>query len=141
MFGSVGTAIWFFIGFEFACPMAEEKQETVQKYPVCPDTGLITIYIVDIIFVFGAVKYTELDVMKTSSVPHVDAATAHARILGGITMGAVTILAAFTTGNAYIAALPRMLYGMARENLVPRIFAKVHPNIEFRCTGSYLPSF
>ena len=127
VFGSVGTAIWFFIGFEFACPMAEENKKPYKNIPYGLIGGLITIYVVDIIFVMGAVKYTSLDVMATSSVPHVDATTAALGFWGGVIMGAVTILASFTTGNAYIAALPRMLYGMARENLVPKVFAKIHP--------------
>ena len=127
VFGSVGTAIWFFIGFEFACPMAEENKKPYKNIPYGLIIGLITIYIVDIIFVYGAVKYTDMDVMLTSSVPHVDAATATLGFWGGIIMGGLTICASFTTGNAYCAALPRMLYGMARENLVPKIFAKIHP--------------
>lgn len=127
VFGAVGTAIWFFIGFEFACPMAEENKKPYKNIPYALIFGLITIYIVDIIFVFGAVKYTELGLMASSSVPHVDAATATLGFWGGIVMGGLTIAASFTTGNAYIAALPRMLYGMARESLVPAVFAKIHP--------------
>lgn len=127
VFGAVGTAIWFFIGFEFACPMAEENKKPYKNIPYGLILGLLSIYAVDIIFVFGAVRYTDINVMLTSSVPHVDAATATLGYWGGITMGVITICASFTTGNAYIAALPRMLYGMARENLVPRIFAKIHP--------------
>jgi amino acid transporter len=127
VFGAVGTAIWFFIGFEFACPMAEENKKPYKNIPYGLIFGLITIYIVDIIFVAGAVKYTELGLMASSSVPHVDAATATLGFWGGIVMGGLTIAASFTTGNAYIAALPRMLYGMARENLVPVIFARIHP--------------
>jgi len=127
VFGSVGTAIWFFIGFEFACPMAEENKKPYKNIPYGLVLGLISIYLVDIIFVFGAVKYTPLSTMATSSVPHVDAATAILGQVGGIIMGLITVFAAFTTGNAYIAALPRMLYGMAREKLVPKVFAKIHP--------------
>lgn len=127
VFGSVGTAIWFFIGFEFACPMAEENKKPYKNIPYALIYGLLSIYLADIIFVYGAVKYTKLDVMATSSVPHVDASTAALGFWGGITMGIVTIFASFTTGNAYVAALPRMLYGMARENLVPKVFARIHP--------------
>ena len=127
VFGTVGTAIWFFIGYEFACPMAEENKKPYKYIPYGLILGLLTIYLVDIIFVAGAVRYTQLDVMATSPVPHVDAAEAILGFWGGIIMGIVTVCASFTTGNAYIAALPRMLYGMARENLVPGIFARIHP--------------
>lgn len=63
VFGSVGTAVWFFIGFEFACPMAEENKKPYKNIPYALISGLITIYIVDVIFTYGAVKYTDLSVM------------------------------------------------------------------------------
>jgi amino acid transporter len=65
----------------------------------------------------------------------VDAATATMGPVGGIVMGIVTICASFTTGNAYIAALPRMLYGMARGGLVPQIFGKLHPRRKVPTAG------
>ncbi len=135
VFNSVGTAIWFFIGFEFACPMAEENIKPYKNIPYGLILGLISIYIVDIIFVFGAVKFTPMSVMATSAVPHVDAATATMGPVGGIVMGIVTICASFTTGNAYIAAMPRMLYGMAKEGLVPQIFGKLHPRRKVPTAG------
>ena len=127
VFGSVGTAVWFFIGFEFACPMAEENKKPYKNIPYALISGLITIYIVDVIFTYGAVKYTDLSVMAASATPQVDASVAMLGQVGGMTMSILTILASFTTANAYMAALPRMLYGMARENLVPKFFGNLHP--------------
>ncbi|HPR24023.1 MAG TPA: APC family permease [Bacillota bacterium] len=137
VFGAVGTAVWFFIGFEFACPLAEENKKPYKYVPWALILGLITIYVVDIIFVYGAVKYTDLGVMATSSVPHVDAASAVLGPAGGIIMGLLTIFASFTTGNDYVCALPRMLYGMARENLVPKVFAKLHPKYRVSMYGIF----
>lgn len=127
VFGSVGVAIWFFIGFEFACPMAEENKKPYRNIPYGLILGLISIYVIDIIFVFAAVRYTPLEVMATSAVPHVEASRAMLGMFGGTVMSLLTVCASFTTANAYCAALPRMLYGMARERLVPRIFAYIHP--------------
>ncbi|WP_416442640.1 APC family permease [Leucobacter sp. HNU] len=36
-----------------------------------------------------------------------------------------TIAASFSTGNSYLAAIPRMLYGLANEGLLPKWFGKV----------------
>ena len=141
VFGSVGVAIWFFIGFEFACPMAEENKKPYKNIPYGLIFGLITIYIIDIIFVYGAVKYTDLEVMATSSVPHVDAAVAVLGQVGGVVMGLLTVMASFTTGNAYISALPRMLYGMAREHLVPKVFANLHPKYRVPTVGIWFTVF
>ena len=137
VFASVGTAIWFFIGFEFACPMAEENKKPYRNIPYGLILGLLSIYLVDVIFVYGAVKYTDAGLMATSSVPHIEAAVAMLGSAGRIVMSVLTILASFTTANAYLAALPRMLYGMARENLVPKTFAKVHPKYRVPMSGLF----
>lgn len=133
--GAVGTSIWFFIGFEFACPMAEENKKPYKNIPYALILGLLSIYIVDCIFVYGAVKYTDLSVMANSSVPHIDASVAALGTVGGILMSGLTILASFTTTNAYLAALPRMLYGMAREKQIPKTFAKLHPKYRVPMSG------
>lgn len=141
VFGAVGTAVWFFIGFEFACPMAEENKKPYKNIPYGLIFGLLTIYIIDIIFVYAAVKYTNLDIMATSSVPHVEAASAALGTVGGIIMSLLTVCASFTTANAYIAGLPRMLYGLAREGLVPKVFGKVHPKYRVPLYGIWFTVF
>lgn len=125
IFGSVGAAIWFFIGFEFACPMAEENKKPYRNIPYALIFGLITIYVVDSIFATAAAKYTSAEVLATSAVPQIEAAQAMMGNLGAVTMTVLTVLASFTTANAYCAALPRMLYGMAREGLMPHIFLRL----------------
>ena len=127
MFGSVGTAIWFFIGFEFACPMAEENKKPYKNIPYALILGLISIYVIDVIFSAASVRYTSLDVLTTSAIPHVEAASAMLGKTGFVMMTMLTILASFTTANSYCAALPRMLYGMSRSNQVPKIFGYINP--------------
>lgn len=124
---SVGAAIWFFIGFEFACPMAEENKKPYRNIPYALILGLITIYLVDSVFATAATRYTDLSVLAESAVPQIDAAQAMMGDVGAVIMTLLTVLASFTTANAYCAALPRMLYGMAREGLMPRIFLRLSP--------------
>jgi amino acid transporter len=127
VFGSVGVAIWFFIGFEFACPMAEENLKPYRNIPYGLIFGLLSIYVIDIIFVFAAVRYTPSEIMANSAIPHIEAASGMLGFAGGVTMSILTVFASFTTANAYCAALPRMLYGMSREHLVPKFFGRIHP--------------
>ena len=127
VFGSVGMAIWFFIGFEFACPMAEENKKPYKNIPYALILGLISIYVIDVIFSAASVRYTSLDVLTTSAIPHVEAASAMLGKTGFVMMTMLTILASFTTANSYCAALPRMLYGMSRSNQVPKIFGYINP--------------
>lgn len=124
--GATGSAIWFFIGFEFACPMAEENKKPYKNIPYALIFGLITIYIVDSLFATAAVRYTDLNELSTSTVPQTIAAKAILGKAGYIIMTLLTIMASFTTANAYMASLPRMLYGLAKEGMVPAFFGKVN---------------
>ncbi len=135
VFGSVGAAIWFFIGFEFACPMAEENKKPYRNIPYALIFGLIAIFLVDSIFASAATLYTDSAVLSTSAVPQIEAAQGMLGSVGAVVMTILTILASFTTANAYCAALPRMLYGMAREGLMPKLFLKLSPRFRTPVNG------
>lgn len=135
VFGSVGAAIWFFIGFEFACPMAEENKKPYRNIPYALIFGLLTIFIVDSVFAAAATRYTDPSLLAESAVPQIDAAQAMMGGFGAAIMTALTLLASFTTANAYCAALPRMLYGMAREGLMPRVFLRLSPRFRTPVVG------
>lgn len=57
--GCVGSAIWFFIGFEFACPMAEENRRPQRNIPLAPILDLVAIYILDSLFALAAARYAD----------------------------------------------------------------------------------
>lgn len=126
VFGSVGSCIWFFIGFEFACPMAEENKKPYKNIPYALILGLISIYAIDALFSIAATKYTDLTQLSSSAIPQTIAAQAMMGKTGYIIMSLLTVLASFTTANAYISSFPRMLYGLAREGLVPSFFGKIN---------------
>ena len=121
----VGSAIWFFIGFEFACPMAEENRKPQRNIPLALILGLVTIYILDSLFALAAARYADPAALAGSATPQTVAAGAMLGPVGYGIMTLLTILASFTTANAYCAALPRMLYGMAREGLMPKVFLRI----------------
>lgn len=137
LFSGVGVAIWWFIGFEFACPLAEENVKPHRNIPYALIIGLLTIYAVDVIFVWAASTYTPAEVLSSSSIPHVDAAQHMLGDAGFLVMTIITIVAAFTTANAEMAALPRMLYGMARERLAPQFFGRIHPRTRTPWNGIF----
>lgn len=138
---AVGVAIWWFIGFEFACPIAEENVKPHRNIPRALWIGLISIYVFDVIFVWGISRYTPTDILTGSSIPHVDAAELMLGSAGKTVMTLLTIGAAITTANAEMAALPRMLYGMAREGLVPSFFAYIHPKYRTPWLGILFTTF
>ncbi len=119
------VAIWLYIGMEFVAPLAEEVKRPWKVIPMAMIIGVVTIFVVDVLFGWGAWRYADLAEMAGSSIPHVVGATAIFGGAGGLIMTVVTILASFSTGNSYLAAIPRMLYGLANEGLLPKWLAKV----------------
>ena len=132
-----GTAMWWYIGFEFVCPMAEENKKPYKNVPRALLIGLIIVFLADMFFVYGGLKFSDIEIMATSSTPHVDVALATFGQFGFVIMTAITILACLTTAVAHMAALPRMLYGLAHKNLMPKIFAYVHPKFRTPWVGIF----
>ena len=122
----LGIAFWLFVGMEFVCPMAEEVKKPQRFIPIAMISAIIIIFISDILFGFMAMKYLDLETLATSGAPHVDAATAVLGRTGQIWIGIISLIATASTLNTFIAAIPRMLYGMAKEGQFPKIFAKVN---------------
>lgn len=129
------VAIWLYIGMEFVAPLAEEVKKPWKNIPLAMVVGVATIFLVDVLFGWGATRYADLAEMATSSIPHVVGATAIFGATGGLIMTVVTILASFSTGNSYLAAIPRMLYGLANEGLLPKWLAKVSRRSRVPWTG------
>ncbi|WP_309131168.1 APC family permease [Brevibacterium sp.] len=129
------VAIWLYIGMEFVAPLAEEVQRPWKNIPLAMVVGVATIFVVDVLFGWGATHYANLGEMAESSIPHVVGATAIFGAAGGFIMTVVTILASFSTGNSYLAAIPRMLYGLANEGLLPKWLAKVSRRSRVPWTG------
>ena len=136
VFGAVGSSIWWYIGFENCCPMAEETKEPYKVIPKALFAALITIYLIDIVFSYAALKYTDTNVLLTSGVSHIDGSRAMMGTIGAVIMSTITILASFTTANSQLAALPRMFYGLARQGQLPKAFGYVHPKYRVPIYGT-----
>ena len=100
--------------------------------------SLITIYAIDIVYSYAALKYTDINVLLTSGISHIDVAKAMMGSFGAAIMGAITILASFTTANSQLAALPRMFYGLARQDQLPKAFGVIHPKYRVPIWGTII---
>lgn len=136
VFGAVGSSIWWYIGFENCCPMAEETKEPYKVIPRALFASLITIYLIDIVFSYASLKYTDINVLLTSGISHIEGSKAMMGGIGAAVMSTITILASFTTANSQLAALPRMFYGLARQDQLPKAFGYVHPKYRVPIWGT-----
>ena len=139
--GCAGTAMWWYIGFEFICPMAEENKSPHKNIPKALLIGLLLVFLADMFFIYGGLQYSDIDVMANSSTPHIDVAMDTFGQIGFVIMTLLTILASLTTAVAHMAALPRMLYGLAHKGLVPKAFAYVHPRFRTPWVGIFFTLF
>lgn len=126
-FSHLSLAIWLFIGMEFVAPLAEEVKNPGRTIPLAMIVGCASIWFVDLLFGLSITRYIGLDALAASTIPHVDGAAAMLGTPGLIIMGGISILAAVTTCDTYLVAVPRMLYGLSREGLLPKIFCWLHP--------------
>ncbi|MDN7139726.1 APC family permease [Pseudomonas sp. JQ170] len=125
--GHLSLAIWLFIGMEFVAPLAEEVKNPGRTIPLAMIFGCASIWLVDLLFGLSITRYLSLEELAASTIPHVDGAAAMLGQPGLILMGSISILAAVTTCDTYLIAVPRMLYGLSREGMLPKIFSWLHP--------------
>lgn len=127
VFTAMGGGIWLYIGIEYVCPLSEEIIQPEKNVPKAMIAGIITIFVVDMIFGEALVRYVPLDVIATSDVPQLVGAEAMFGKVGFVLLALATICSGASAANSHMASVPRMLYGLAREGMLPKIFTYLHP--------------
>lgn len=129
--GVVATAmaggIWLYIGIEYVCPMSEEIINPEKNIPKAMIAGIITIFVCDMLFGQALVKYVPLDIIATSSVPQMVGAKTIFGHAGFVLLAVATIFSGASAANSHMAGVPRMIYGLARDGMLPKFFAYLHP--------------
>ena len=124
---AVALGLWLFIGIEFVIPLGNEVKKPEKTIPKAMIFGLLTIFVVDMLFGFALTRHIDLGILSTAGTPQIEGASAMFGKVGGIFMASITVLAATSSINANFAAVPRMFYGLARKGLLPKVFAYIHP--------------
>lgn len=135
--GQAGAAVWWFIGFEFVCPTAEENIAPHKNIPKALLIGVGTIIILDLMFGLAAVQLVDLGELVSSATPQIVVATAVLGSSGNICMTIITVFAAFTSSLVHLVSLPRFLYGLAYEDCAPKIFTYLHPKFRTPWVGIF----
>lgn len=127
VFSSLALGIWLFVGIEYVAPMAEEVKNPEKTISKAMISGLLVIFVIDMVFGLAIVRYVPLDVLQGSVSPQVDGAKAMFGQIGVAVMVIITVLASASSINSHLAAVPRMLYGLSRQGLLPKFFSYIHP--------------
>lgn len=135
VFQALAMGLWLFIGIEYVIPLGDEVKKPEKTIPKAMIFGLLTIFVVDMLFGFALTRHMDLATLGASATPQIDGAIAMFGNVGGVIMSVLTLLAAISTINASFAAVPRMFYGLARQGLLPKAFKYIHPKFRTPSVG------
>jgi amino acid transporter len=117
-FGAItlaAMAVWGFVGAEFVCPLVEETRDPERSVPRAMTIGLTIIFGVIVLYCAGALLCIPREQLATDPLPHFLLATTVFGEAGKLFLIVAAITATCSTVNSSLAALPRILYGMAQS--------------------------
>ncbi|MGN0368494.1 MAG: APC family permease [Wujia sp.] len=129
-FGSIASmtavAFWLFIGAEYAIPVSKEVKNAKRNVPLGMMIGLFLIFIMQSVMVLGFHNYVEWGQLADSAAPHLVYGYAILGNAGKIWMMLVGALAVISTQNSTVNSLAVICQGMAKMNMLPKVFAKTN---------------
>lgn len=125
----VSLAFFAMTGFENAANVAEETIDPSRAFPRALIGGMLTagaVYVLVSISAALAVSMQTLSGNTLLEVIRADLFFVPATIML-VVFGLIAMIAISNTTLVTVVAQSRILYGMAREDVVPAVFAKIHP--------------
>jgi len=131
----VGMAMFMVVGCEFVTPLAPELKRSSWVLPRAMPLGIIGV--ATCMFFYGAAMKRQVEnivldpetgmtILETPMAIPVFAREVMGDI-GPIWIGIGFLLAGCATINTLMAGVPRILYGMAADGALPKLFAYLHP--------------
>lgn len=113
--GLVALAMWLMVGVEFICPMVNEIKDPRKNIPRTMILSLFAIFSIFLAFVVGASFYLDTETLTGSAIPYLDYANGVFGRSGLLIATVMALAATCSTINTLLAAIPRMLHGMAMQ--------------------------
>jgi len=126
-----GVIFFAYIGFDAVSTAAQEAKNPQRDLPIgiLGSLAVCTVlYILMALVMTGIAPYTELNVPHPVDVAVSKAGPALSWLAMIVDIGAIAGLASVVL--VMIMAQPRIFYAMARDGLMPKAFAKVHPRFK-----------
>ncbi len=119
-------AFFAFIGFEDVYNVAEEVREPQHTIPLGIITAMVLAAILYIAVAITAVSVVPWQELSEAPGPITEVVSRAAPIIPPILFTGITLFAVANTGLVNFVTASRLLYGMARQNLLPDHFGRVH---------------
>jgi amino acid transporter len=131
---TAATSLAFFamVGFEDSVNMAEETKDPVRIFPKVMLTGLTITGVIYVLVSIVSVALVPVGVLADSDTPLVEVVKVGAPGLPIDTL--LPFISMFAVANSALINMlmaSRLIYGMARQRVLPPVLGKVHPT---RCT-------
>lgn len=124
--GVVALAFWVFVGSEFVTPLVADARNARRDLPRAMIGSLVVIFVAQLLFAIGAGAVIPRDKLLSSPIPHLDYALAVFGPSAKVGIAVLALLASASLLNSVLAAVPRMLQGMAENGQVFPIFKPLH---------------
>ncbi|GAB3607224.1 APC family permease [Conyzicola nivalis] len=125
----VSLAFFAMTGFENAANVAEETIDPSHAFPRALIGGMMTAGVVYVLVSIAAALAVPIETLAGNTLLEViraDLFFVPASVML-VVFGIIAMIAISNTTLVTVVAQSRILFGMARENVVPRVFSKVHP--------------
>src|SRR6478752_2587950 len=127
---TTATSLAFFamVGFEDSVNMAEETKDPVRIFPKVLLSGLGIAGVVYVVVAIVAVALVPVGTLAESDTPLVEVVKAGAPSLPiGDILPFISMFAVSNTALINMLMASRLIYGMARQHVLPPVLGKVHP--------------
>jgi amino acid transporter len=125
---AAGLGVFLFVGFEWVTPLAEETEDyrMVGKGMMLAVALLAVTYSLFVLAMY--VGLTDEQRHSGTTIPHILFGRNLFGPAGGVIFIFMSLLASLTSFNSGVLNFSRFGYAMARANILPRVFAKLHPD-------------
>ena len=126
LFSAAALVFFAYMGFESIIKLREETKNPERPIPLGLIYSLIITSILYVLVAAAAVSILDWQELNQSKAP---LASVAAKALGPAAFIVLAIIALFSTSNTVLITLvttSRLVYGVAKRNALPKIFAKVH---------------
>jgi amino acid transporter len=124
--GVVALAFWVFVGSEFVTPLVPEARHANRDLPRAMIGGLVAIFVAQLLFAVGSVFVIPRERLVDAAIPHLDYAVSVFGPSARIWFAALALVASASLINTVLAAVPRMLAGMAENGQVVSVLKRTH---------------
>ncbi|GIG34620.1 APC family permease [Cellulomonas pakistanensis] len=124
--GGAALAFYALLGFEDSVNLAEEAQHPRRDFPRALFGGLAIAGVIYLAVAFTTSMLVETDVLVGSTGPLLEVVKVAGLVFPAWLFALIALLAVMNTALINMMMASRLVYGMARERIIPALFGRVH---------------